>query len=1120
VTEMSPAEDVFFTALAKADPAERAAYLDEACGADVELRRHVGRLLEAHPQIGSFLEEGAEVVPEPHKIDGPAGATIDLPIVTEHAGTVIGPYKLLQQIGEGGFGVVFMAEQSHPVKRKIALKVIKPGMDSRQVIARFEAERQALAMMDHVNIARVFDGGTTENGRPYFVMELVHGVPITKYCDDNNLTPRERLELIVPVCQAIQHAHQKGIIHRDLKPSNVLVALYDGKPVPKVIDFGVAKATGTPLTEETVHTGFGAVVGTVEYMSPEQASFNQLDVDTRSDIYSLGVLVYELLVGSPPFSRKELEKAGPLEMLRFIRELEPTRPSTKLGTSEGLLTLAANRGTEPAKLARLLRGELDWIVMKALEKDRNRRYDTANALAADLQRYLHDEPVLACPPSAWYRFRKFTRRNKPVMAMAGVVVLAAFLALGSFAVSYLRIQESLQQERKAKQDLVQGLYYQRIASAASARATGQAGRAEELLELCPNELRGWEWHYLKRKPLADFPVFRHPGVITRVAVSRDGHLLASGNSTGTVKIWDTQTKAKLHELEKHGRFIRALAFSPDGRLLATGSENEDSGIVKIWNPATGKELMDLPGHASALTALTFSPDGRFLATACQNDCVRVWDMANGKAFCRIQEPMVAFNGLAFCAEGRCILTASMEGIVKTFDATTGEMKSSFQGNIQWVFSAAFSRDRQRVALGSEEGTIKVWETEYGQEIHKLEAHTGLVMDLVFLADDQRLASCGDDRTLKIWDLTTGHEALQLGVFAKRSQALAVSADGLRLFYRHVEGAMEDAIGVADGTPLTDHVTDRRTKVLSGHLHNVVALCWSRGGQRLASASWDQTAKVWDTTTGREQFTLRGHEAALTDVTFSHDDQLIASASWDETVRVWDTRTGQELFKFRSTRGPVHGVAFHPKDSHLLASAHHDGTIKLWDPITGQPRKCDIKAEKHPVLGVAFSPDGEFLVSANGKADKHIKIWSTSTGEMLHALEQKRPGICSSAVFHPNGQFVAGVASTNDVCLWDVATGKICSTLPHPLRPNRVALSPDGCRLATVSLDQTVRLWDVPPLLNHGLQTVPQEPVEIRGHVGDVWCAAFSPDGRLATGAGYNGRGEIRIREAVLQAKKP
>ncbi|MCI0457552.1 MAG: serine/threonine-protein kinase, partial [Gemmataceae bacterium] len=319
-------------------------------------------------------------------------------------------------------------QQHEPVKRLVAVKLIKAGMDSRQVLARFEAERQALALMDHPHIAKVLDGGAMPDGRPFFVMELVKGVPLTRYCDEQHLTPRQRLELFLPVCQAIQHAHHKGIIHRDIKPSNVLVALYDDKAVPKVIDFGVAKAVSEPLTERTAQTGLGAVVGTLEYMSPEQASFGQLDVDTRSDIYALGVLLYELLVGSPPFGRKELEKAGLLEMLRVIREQEPQRPSTRLSTAEGLPTLAANRGTEPAKLTKLVRGELDWIVMKALEKDRSRRYETANAFALDIQRYLADEAVEASPPSAGYRLRKFVRRNRGrVLAAAG---FAALVVLG------------------------------------------------------------------------------------------------------------------------------------------------------------------------------------------------------------------------------------------------------------------------------------------------------------------------------------------------------------------------------------------------------------------------------------------------------------------------------------------------------------------------------------------------------------------------------------------------------------------------------------------------------------------------------------------------------------------
>src|SRR5207247_2085042 len=324
---------------------------------------------------------------------------------------------------------VFMAEQTRPVQRKVALKVIKPGMDSKQVIARFGAERPALALMAHVNVARVLDAGTTDSGLPYFVMELACGVPITQYCDDNRLTPRQRLELFVPVCQAIQHAHQKGIIHRDIKPSNVMIALYDGKPVPKVIDFGVAKATEQKLTERTLFTQSGTMVGTPEYMSPEQAEMNAVGVDTRSDIYSLGVLLYELLTGSTPLSHQRVKEAAYADVLRLLKEEEPPMPGTRLSDSGGgLVSISAQRHMEPAKLTKLVRGELDWIVMKTLEKDRNRRYETASAFAADVQRYLDDEPVQACPASAGYKLRKYARKHKRAFLLAAG--FAALLVLG------------------------------------------------------------------------------------------------------------------------------------------------------------------------------------------------------------------------------------------------------------------------------------------------------------------------------------------------------------------------------------------------------------------------------------------------------------------------------------------------------------------------------------------------------------------------------------------------------------------------------------------------------------------------------------------------------------------
>ena len=417
------ADELFFAALEIVDREARESFLIASCGRDAELRGRVERLLTANSRVGHFLDPPAAVATAAHP---------SAPIV-EGPGTVIGPYKLLEAIGEGGMGVVYMAEQAEPVRRRVALKVIKPGMDSRQVLARFEAERQALAMMDHPNIARVLDADATDSGRPYFVMELVRGIPITEYCDREQLPVPERLDLFVLVCRAVQHAHQKGVIHRDLKPSNILVTVSDGAPVPKVIDFGIAKATGNRLTDKTLFTGFAQLVGTPLYMSPEQAELAGVDVDTRSDIYSLGVLLYELLTGTTPFDGEVLRKAAFDEMRRIIREEEPPKPSTRLSTlGETLTTTSAKRKADPRRLGKLMRGELDWIVMKALEKDRRRRYETANDFAADVMRHLTDQAVAACPPSASYRFMKFARRNRVAFSTT-IVIATSLLAGGIFS---------------------------------------------------------------------------------------------------------------------------------------------------------------------------------------------------------------------------------------------------------------------------------------------------------------------------------------------------------------------------------------------------------------------------------------------------------------------------------------------------------------------------------------------------------------------------------------------------------------------------------------------------------------------------------------------------------------
>jgi eukaryotic-like serine/threonine-protein kinase len=658
------AKEIFFAALEQPTVEARAAFLDGACRNNPVLRPKIDKLLADHFEEDTFLKTAA--------VEGLSTVMESTP-VTEGPGTQIDRYKLLQRLGEGGFGVVYMAEQKEPVKRRVALKIIKLGMDTRQVVARFEAERQALAMMDHPNIAKVLDAGATATGRPYFVMELVKGVPVTKYCDDNNLTTKERLELFIPVCQAIQHAHQKGIIHRDIKPSNVMITLHDGQPVPKVIDFGIAKATQAELTEKTIFTQYSQFIGTPAYMSPEQAEMSGLDVDTRSDIYSLGVLLYELLVGRTPLDAKALMSGGYDEIRRRIKEEEPPKPSTRVNTMEGSekTTVARHRKIGPDQLSSELRGDLDWIVLKALEKDRTRRYETANGIALDIQRFLKDEPVSAVAPSKGYLIRKYVRRHRTALALAATI--AGLLLSGATLSTWQAVRATRAQriaEAAKSEALEQKLLAQEKQSEAEterqnaeeARQREQALREEAVASerrqrlsayeadmrlahryLSENNLamvkmlldrydratngfpdvRGLYWRHLHQVTQGDqsSSTLPHDSMVRSVSLSSDGGRLASCTLSGRVRLYEVTKSNDVNTtklLWEHGGGFLAygaeessVAVSPDGRLLAA----EQQGTLKVWNTATG-ELSFEQVHVRA--PVMFSPDSTLLVGVSDN----------------------------------------------------------------------------------------------------------------------------------------------------------------------------------------------------------------------------------------------------------------------------------------------------------------------------------------------------------------------------------------------------------------------------------------------------------------------------------------------------------------------
>jgi eukaryotic-like serine/threonine-protein kinase len=1127
MSDPSRVEALFFAALDR-PPADRAAFLDQACAADRPLRAGVDRLLAAQPYVREFLE-GLPPTVAAAPADGPS---VDL------AGTVIGGrYKLLEPIGEGGMGEVWVADQAEPVRRHVALKLIKAGMDSRSVLARFEAERQALAMMDHPNIAKVLDAGTTGDGRPFFVMELVKGTPITEFCDARRVPTRERLELFILVCQAIQHAHAKGIIHRDVKPGNVLVALYDERSVPKVIDFGVAKAVSQRLTEKTLYTGFGTLVGTPAYMAPEQATFNQLDTDTRADVYALGVLLYELLTGGPPFDLERLQQAGLDEVLRVVREEDPPRPSARLSTARAKATIAADRRSDPARLERLVRGDLDWIVMKCLEKDRNRRYDTAAELARDVERYLRDEPVLACPPSPLYRARKIVRRHRAAALATGLAAFALLLATGVsgwFATKAGAAAEAAGEQAKEAKDAAgreatekeqawRHLYVARMQTAQWAWREGNLPQLRYLLEETQPaagqpDLRGFEWHYFNRLAHAEPLTVRYPAGISSVLLSPDGRLFVTAGTsdrfdaavsnyvaapvtvydtaTGkavrtlpdahgsptviavapagwrvartaghhTVEVWDLAAGRLEARLEGTDLGAHSLAFSRDGKRLATGGSGEKDAI-RIWDIATGKVLQVLAGHGSFVYELTFSPDGKLLASAGHDRTIRISDAETGRPVREINAHHRIVSAIAFSPDGARLAGTSGQH-VRVWDAGTGEEVRLLSGHQGTVSAVAFSPDGKRLATAGRDRTVRVWDLETGREAAVYKGHADHVVSVVFTPDGKRLVSGGRDRTVRLWDATANPEVQLLN----GSRTVAFSPDGRFL----VTGEGEK------GVVLRDAASGRERFRLDSRAHGMT---FSRDGSRLVTFHGgyvgDRPARVWDTGTGKVVVQLEGDadgEVRVSDMTYSPDGRWLAAFLWAEgggTIQVWDAATGRRARTIGGRLERAGSPVFSPDGGRLAASLND--RVTEWDAATGaELRSLVLPAGQ--AGAVTYSPDGRWLAAAANQADGpgDVIVWDRATGRVEFTLRGHTETIFSVA-FSPDsrrlaasvGGYGAWIESASVVRVWELTTGQeVLGVIGGYTSVQKVVFSPDGHRLACSGFDG-VRIWDATPRADAG-----------------------------------------------------